>query len=120
MKQCKLQFPEVIYSTNLRKHVAVLSQLLNLEKNEMGLLTQFMGHDIKIHRDYYRLPEDTLQLAKCSKIILLMEKGIMGDFARKSLSEVEISLEGMIFVVSYQCHIDIAHILGLLINWRGG
>lgn len=68
--------------------------MLNLQKNELEMLARFMGHDIAIHREFYRLPEDTLQLAKCSKIMLLMEKGEIGNFAGKKLSEIEISLEG--------------------------
>ena len=53
-----------------------------------------MGHDIAIHREYYRLPEDTLQLAKCSKIMLLMERGEIENSFGKSLSEIEINLGG--------------------------
>lgn len=90
---CQLKLPEAIYSTNLRKHVATLSQLLNLQQNELKMLARFMGHDIAIHREYYRLPEDTLQLAKCSKILLLMEQDQVGNYSGKSLSEIEINLE---------------------------
>ena len=56
------------------------------------MLARFMGHVIAIHRE--NLPEDTLQLAKCSKIMLLMEKGEIGNSFGKSLSEIEINLEG--------------------------
>ena len=96
VRACNLSCPEAIYSTNLRKHVATLSQLVNLEANELELLATFMGHDITIHREFYRLPEDTLQLAKCSKILLLMERGGIGKQSGKSLSEIEVDLEGMI------------------------
>ena len=64
VKLCNMKYPEAIFSTNLRKHVATLSQLINLESNEMNMLANFLGHDISIHREFYRLPEDTLQLAK--------------------------------------------------------
>jgi len=38
---------------------------------------QFMGHDVRTHREFYRLPEDTIQLAKLSKlhVFLLTESG---------------------------------------------
>lgn len=88
-----LKNPEAIYSTNLRKHVATLSQLLNLEKRELEMLANFMGHDLSIHREFYRLPEDTLQLAKCGKLMMLMETGGAGKHG-KSLSEIEVNLEG--------------------------
>lgn len=95
---CNLKCPESIYSTNLRKHVATLSQLLNLEKNELEMLANFLGHDIDIHKKYYRLPEDTLQLAKCGKLMLLMEKGI-GKHHGKKLDEVELDLEGNSMII---------------------
>ncbi|XP_057297312.1 uncharacterized protein LOC130629215 [Hydractinia symbiolongicarpus] len=64
-----LKCPDAITSTKLRKHIATLSQLLNLEERELEMLASYMGHDIKVHREYYRLPEDTLQLAKCGKSV---------------------------------------------------
>jgi len=72
VRSCNLSCPESIYSTNLRKHVATLSQILNLDKNEMEMLATFLGHDLDIHKKYYRLPENALQLAKCGKLMLLM------------------------------------------------
>ena len=34
-----------------------MSQILNLNENELDVLARFMGHDIKVHRKYYRLPD---------------------------------------------------------------
>ena len=36
----------------------------------MDQLANFLGHDIRIHREFYRLPEKTLQLAKVSKVLM--------------------------------------------------
>ena len=94
VKLCNLKCPESITSTNLRKHVATLSQILNLEKNELEMLARFLGHDLEIHKQYYRLPENALQLAKCGKLMLLMEKGGIGKYHGKSLDEVYIYLNG--------------------------
>lgn len=96
VRASSLSSPEAIYSINLRKHVATLSQLVNLTETELELLANFMGHDINIHREFYRLPEDTLQLAKCSKIMLLMEKGGIGKHSGKSLADIEVNLNGKI------------------------
>ncbi|KAK1877482.1 UvrABC system protein B [Dissostichus eleginoides] len=63
--------PEVLTSTRLRKHIATMSQVLNLKENEADQLADFLGHDIRVHRQYYRLPQGTLQLAKMSKIHLV-------------------------------------------------
>ena len=94
VRLCNLKHPEAIYSTNLRKHIATLSQLINLEKNELEMLSTYLGHSLEIHQKFYRLPEDTLQLAKCSKLLLLMEQGGVGKQHGKTLKEIEIDLEG--------------------------
>ena len=75
----ELRYPDAIRSTNLRKHIATMSQLLNLQDTELDLLANFMGHDISIHREFYRLPESIMLLAKCGKILLAMEKGEFQD-----------------------------------------
>ena len=69
-------YEERIACVNFLKSVVLnIQKLLNLRKNELDMLAQWMGHDIRVHREYYRLPEDTLQLAKLSKLLLAMENG---------------------------------------------
>lgn len=88
--ECGAQNPEFLRSTHLRKHVATLSQILNLKNNELDQVADFLGHDIRVHRDYYRLPEATTQLAKVSKLLLAMEKGCLPNLQGKSLDDIEI------------------------------
>ncbi|XP_071849955.1 uncharacterized protein [Apostichopus japonicus] len=91
---CGASHPELIRSSKLRKHVATMSQILSLKENELDLLAAYMGHDIRIHRDFYRLPESTLQVAKVSKILIMMEEGTISKFKGKALDEIDVSLEG--------------------------
>ncbi|XP_051551576.1 uncharacterized protein LOC127439363 [Myxocyprinus asiaticus] len=77
-------------STQLRKHVATLSQVLNLKKHELDQVADFLGHDIRVHREYCRLPEGTTQLAKIFKLLLAMEKGSLTNLQGKTLEENEI------------------------------
>ncbi|XP_034029013.1 uncharacterized protein LOC117512882 [Thalassophryne amazonica] len=91
--QCGAQHPEYLRSTQLRKHVATMSQILNLKDNELDQLANFLGHDIRVHRDYYRMPDATIQIAKMSKLLLAMEKGSLRRFQGKSLDEIEIEDE---------------------------
>lgn len=101
---CGAQHPENLTSTQLRKQVATLSQILSLRGNELDVLAGFMGHDLNIHREYYRLPESTIQTAKVSKILLLAEKGSIGDFSHKSLDEIDIDLgEWQVLVIITFC-----------------
>ncbi|KAL3993339.1 trafficking protein particle complex subunit 5 [Sarotherodon galilaeus] len=79
--------------TSLRKHVATLSQVLNLKNNELDQVADFLGHDIRVHREFYRLPVPTTQLAKISKLLLTLEKGHLSQIQGKSLDEIEIEDE---------------------------
>ena len=56
--------PQSMRSLKLRKQVATSSQMLALKENELDLLAGYMGHDIRVHRQYYRLP-DTVPCAAC-------------------------------------------------------
>ncbi len=86
-KSCGAKHPENITSTKLRKHVATVSQLLNLKTHELDQLATFMGHDINVHREFYRLPEETLQMAKVSRILFALQNGI-SKFQGKSLDDI--------------------------------
>ena len=73
--RCKAKFPDTLTGTNLRKHLATLCQILNLRENEMDMIAKFLGHDLRVHRDYYRLPCDILEVSKVAKLLLAVEKG---------------------------------------------
>ncbi len=63
----------------------------------MDDLTDFLGHDIRVHRQYYRLPEGTLQLAKISNILMAMERGqlpVVSCLLGKNLDEIQIDPQG--------------------------
>ncbi|XP_009300147.1 uncharacterized protein isoform X1 [Danio rerio] len=89
-KSCGAKHPEALSSTKLRKHMATMSKVLNLKENEMDNLADFLGHDIRVHRQYYRLPEGTLQLAKISKVLMAMERGQLSQFKGQNLDEIQI------------------------------
>ena len=85
---CGAKNPSSLRSTIFRKHVATLSQVLNLKNNELDLLAQFMGHDVRVHREFYRLPNDVLQTSKLAKLFLLMDNGQLASQKGKSLDEL--------------------------------
>ena len=94
---CGAEHPEYIRSTRLRKHIATMSQIVNLKENELDTLANFMGHDLRVHREYYRMPQETLQIAKLSKLLLTLERGNMAKVAGKGLDDINIGEEGTIF-----------------------
>ena len=94
-KACGVKNCSALTSTRLRKHIATLSTVLNMNETEMDQLATFMGHDLRIHRQYYRLPEATLQLAKISKVLMALEQGRLGEFKGRNLDQIEIDPEGL-------------------------
>lgn len=79
--------------TQLGKHVATLSQLLNLKDDELDQLAKFVGYDITEHRKHSCLTENTLLLAKMSKSLMAMEPAPETCYG-KSLDEIDLGLEG--------------------------
>lgn len=70
-----------------------MCQILNLKEHEMNRLAAFMGHDIRIHREFYRMSDDTVHLAKISKLFLAFESGKISDYNGKSLDEINLDID---------------------------
>ena len=79
----------MLRSTKLRKQIATLSQVLNLKENGLDILANFLGHDIRIHQEFNRLPERTLEIAKVSKLLFSLENGQFCTLGEKNLGEIE-------------------------------
>jgi hypothetical protein len=92
-EKCGAACPSTLTSTRLRKHIATVSQVLNLREHELDILAGFLGHDIRVHRNFYRLPQDALQLAKVSKVLLAFENGEVSSYKGKSLDEIDVNVE---------------------------
>lgn len=87
--------PEALTSTQLSKHTASLCTVLNLEIIELDQLEDFFGPNIIIHRKHHRLTEDTVQLAKLSKVLLAMEQGRLEQYKGKSLDDIPLDVNGI-------------------------
>ncbi|XP_032391770.1 uncharacterized protein LOC116701860 isoform X1 [Etheostoma spectabile] len=90
---CGAKNPEHLRAMHLHKHIARVFQVLYLENDELDKLGKLLGHDIRADRDYYRLPEAAVELAKIAKLILAMEKGSLERFEGNSLDQIEIEDE---------------------------
>ena len=86
--------PHLLTSTSLRKQLAVMCQLLNLKDNHMDMLATFMGHDITIHRKFYRLPEDVLQMAKVAKVLHAINGGTVCQYQGKDFDDIGLDPDG--------------------------
>jgi hypothetical protein len=85
--------PELITGTNLRKYLATTVQVMNLAENEMDWLARHLGHDLNVHREFYRQHESAIEIAKISRLLLSSEKGEIHKYSGKKL--VDIPVEGV-------------------------
>ncbi|XP_066933576.1 uncharacterized protein [Clytia hemisphaerica] len=74
--------PNRIKSTDLRKYCGTVSQIIDFNENGMRWLADHMGHNLDFHREFYRLRESTVELAKVSKLLMAMDEGV-GNHTRR-------------------------------------
>lgn len=86
---CGAKCPKLLTSTKLRKHLATMCQVLELSESNQDILAKFMGHDIRVHREFYRLPDSTLELAKVAKVLHLINTGEIAKYKNKDFDEIE-------------------------------
>lgn len=86
-----LQMPENINGTKLRKYIATVSQIMNMTENETDWLARHLGHDIRIHREFYRLHESAVELTKISRLLMAIDNGEAYKFHGKKLNEIELT-----------------------------
>ncbi|XP_060574196.1 uncharacterized protein LOC132731915 [Ruditapes philippinarum] len=90
VQACELEFPERITSTKLRKYLATVSQVFNLSESELGELARHMGHELSVHRRFYRLQDDVIELAKVSRLLMSVEEGKAAQFAGCTLDDINL------------------------------
>ena len=87
---CKLagvKNSKYITATNMRKYLATIAQVMNLRENEMDMIASHLGHDLAVHRRYYRLQDSTIELSKIARLLMSTESRL-GEFDdRESGSE---------------------------------
>ena len=67
--------PDLVTSTKLRKYNATVSQLFDLNNGELEWLSNHMGHDLNIHKDFYRLHDSTIEIGKVSRLLMAIDAG---------------------------------------------
>ncbi|KAK5647985.1 hypothetical protein RI129_002877 [Pyrocoelia pectoralis] len=90
---CGAENPKTLTSSRLRKQIATVLQVLNLNDTEKEQMASFMGHTMKTHSEFYRLPQEVYQTAKIAKLLLIMDKGKGAEFQGKALEEIDVQLE---------------------------
>ncbi|KAH3861967.1 hypothetical protein DPMN_024920 [Dreissena polymorpha] len=80
-----------------------MTQLFNSSENDLDILAKFLGHDIRVHREFYRLPDGTMQVAKVSKLLMMMESGQITINSVNSLDDIDVDDECIEGMSHFQC-----------------
>lgn len=88
--QVGLERPDLITSTKMRKYIATVTQVLDLTENESDWLARHLGHNIRVHREYYRLQESAVELTKVSRLLLAVDSGKISDYSGRKLDDIQV------------------------------
>jgi len=64
--------------------MATVSQIFELKEGEVDWLARHITHDIRVHREFYRLHDSSVELAKISKLQHAVEGGHSGNCKENS------------------------------------
>lgn len=95
-KEAGLKNPNSVNSTKLRKQLATLAQVLNLSETSQDILATFQGHNIRVHREFYRLPESALQVAKVSKLLHSINNGTIEKYRGMDFDAINFPDQGIL------------------------
>ena len=84
-----LESPSSIRATALRKYLATVIQVMALPKYQNNWVAQHLGHTPEVHLKYYRGALDSVELAKISKLMYLVDHCQMKNAVGKDLNTID-------------------------------
>jgi hypothetical protein len=88
--EANVSSPLNITSIKLRKQVTIVSQILNMEENDLKTLETVMGHDIKVHGSFSRLPQEPDLVARMGLLLIAFNNGTINQFTGKSVDDISL------------------------------
>jgi hypothetical protein len=76
-------------NTSLRKYVATVIQVMDLPDYQKEWVARFLGHKLHVNYDFYRQDPVVVNLAKMSKLMLLVDQGVVKDAEGLDLNNVD-------------------------------
>lgn len=67
---CGALIPSSLRGTDLRKHIATYTAMLDIEDNQVDRLANFMGHHKDIHKSIYRIPVPIAEMTDVSRLLV--------------------------------------------------
>jgi hypothetical protein len=68
-------------------------QIVSLTPGEQEWLSNHLGHEVHIDKDFYRANDAVLEIAKISRLLTVAHSGHMSQYAGRPLREI--GVEGM-------------------------
>ena len=59
-----------------------------LNEHELEWLSNHLGHELQIHKEVYRIHENTLEAGKVSKLLAALKQGTVSHLKGKALDEI--------------------------------
>ena len=81
--------PEVLRATAMRKYCATALQMMELPKYQKSWVAEHLGHSLEIHGKYYRMPLESVETAKITKLMYLIDHCKMNEVRGLNLNEVD-------------------------------
>ena len=66
----KLEKPNLVTSTKIHKHMATVSQLLDMNNAKLEWVTVHLEHTPNVQKTWYRQEASTAELTKIAKLII--------------------------------------------------
>ena len=92
VERCHLKHPLkktfLIKSTQLRKHVSTIAQILVLSGEEIVHLSNHLSHSEAVHKTFYRQQESVIEKTQIAKLLELINTGTIAKYKGKSLDDV--------------------------------
>ena len=85
----QLEKPEVLRATAMRKYCATALQMMELPKHQKAWVAEHLGHSLEIHGKFYRMPLDSVETAKITKLMYLIDHCKMNEVRGLNLDEVD-------------------------------
>lgn len=84
--KASLQKPNLVTSTKIRKHMATVLQLLDMNNAELEWVTEHLGHTADVHKTWYRQEASTIELTKVAKLLIAKDKNV--NFKNKKMKDI--------------------------------
>ena len=84
--KASLKRPDLVTSTKIRKQMATVLQLLDMNEAELSWVTDHLGHSADVHKLWYRQEESTVELTKVAKVLMAKDNG--ERFHNKTMAEL--------------------------------